>query len=222
MFVSLTTNSPIDPHTQYLETITMDSINKNLVKAVVNIFNPNRLANSVVRKKQVAMFHTGRCGSTVLGKLLKQNKDILWDGEIFEGAMVNRDANLSSNFVKNAIQYSSSKSVSKIYGFETKYLPQQHLSSNCLDLDLDSYISILEDLGFNYFIVLQRNNYLRRAISSHVGRQSGKWHSAEKTDKPHKVYIDVNNFQTGFTKQTILEHFECIDRTYEKLRKKLN
>ncbi|MGF1479266.1 MAG: hypothetical protein ACFB4I_07215 [Cyanophyceae cyanobacterium] len=32
----------------------------------------------------IFMWHHGRCGSTVLGKLLDQHPDINWRGEIFE------------------------------------------------------------------------------------------------------------------------------------------
>ena len=38
------------------------------------------------QSKNIAMFHAGRSGSTVLGDLLNQNPQIFWDSEIFQPA----------------------------------------------------------------------------------------------------------------------------------------
>ncbi|MEG3765203.1 hypothetical protein [Alteromonas sp. 14N.309.X.WAT.G.H12] len=195
----------------------MDIALKNALKSIHNTLNPNRYINSSKRLQNIAMFHTGRCGSTVLGKLLKQNSNIHWDGEIFEGLMCENRTSLPSTTLKNAIDYSRNKKRSSIYGFETKYLPQQHLSTSCLNLSLEDYIKRLQDLNFNRFIILKRENYLRRAISSYVGRQSGTWHSNKNTEQPPGITLDLENFQTGFSRQPLLEHFKTMDDEYARL-----
>jgi hypothetical protein len=107
--------------------------------------------------------------------------------------------------------------VSKIYGFETKYLPQQHLSSTCINMALEDYISCLRHLGFTRFIVLHRENYLRRAISVEVARKTKVLHSNNEVKSATKVVIDINAFQTGVRKEPLLELFHCIDENYRKL-----
>ena len=53
-------------------------ISRPLLDAVKELRTVLPVATSAV------MFHTGRCGSTVLAKMLNQHSDIYWAGEIFE------------------------------------------------------------------------------------------------------------------------------------------
>lgn len=39
---------------------------------------------SLIRERNVVMFHCGRCGSSVVGGLLNQHTKVRWAGEIFE------------------------------------------------------------------------------------------------------------------------------------------
>lgn len=179
----------------------------------------NGLLNLYLREKHVAMLHTGRCGSTVLGNMLNAHSQVFWGGEIFESLMNPEGIQNSAGALSGAINSSRARSVSKIFGFETNYLPQQHLSDNCLNICLENYVSSLRDLGFSYFIVLNRKNYLRRAISIEIGRQKSSWHSKSDVVAPTKIRIDPDSFQTGYKRETLLKSFSCMEVNYSLLCK---
>jgi len=181
----------------------------------------NRLSNIYSRKKNVAMLHTGRCGSTVLGRMLNSHSKIIWAGEIFEKFMKLDQVETTNEFMSNTINTSRDGAKSEIYGFETKYLPQQHLSYKCLNMSIDDYITSLHNMGFSHYIVLHRKNYLRRAISAQVGRESGQWHTNDKTASPRKVYIDINSYKTGVRHDSLIDLFTCMDESYNYLKQSL-
>lgn len=179
------------------------------------------LKQFLYRRKYVAMFHTGRCGSTVLGNMLDAHTKISWGGEIFEKYMHLEEDDRTTGFMSKTIVSCCNKSKCSIYGFETKYLPQLHLSDKCLNMSLEDYITSLHSLGFSYFIALHRKNYLRRAISAQVGKERGEWHSKEKVHSPTKVHIDIKSFPTGSRRGPLLELFKHMDESYDRLRHSL-
>jgi hypothetical protein len=127
-----------------------------------------------------------------------------------------------SEFSANTIDQSRDASLSRIYGFETKYLPQQHLSHNCINMNIENYVKFLRDLGFTYFIVLDRKNYLRRAIFATVGKQKGIWFSKDKISAPSNITVDINSFSTGVRRESLLDLFSSMDKSYERLRSSLS
>jgi len=185
----------------------------------------NRIVNTVHRKQHVALFHTGRCGSTALGKLLGSHSRIFWAGEIFEKFMRKENerapGDRGARFVDEIVRRSRDARISSIYGFETKFLPQQHLSAHCIDLALDEYVRRLDTLGFERFIVLHRKNYLRRAVSAQVSRETGTWHSTRGAEKATKVMLDLNAFRTGTTTGPILDLFASMDRSLNRINELL-
>ncbi len=182
----------------------------------------NRFLNMFYRKEQIAMFHTGRCGSTVLGKMLSAHSKIFWASEIFEIFMNTEKNENKKRSVEHTIEWNRQSRVSMIYGFETKYLPQQHLSNKGVNMDVEDYISLLRKLNFSKFIVLHRKNYLRRAISGQVGRQTNTWHSTQDVTSPEKITIDINSIPTGVCQKPILELFSCLDESFSRLKKFLS
>lgn len=171
------------------------------------------------RSGNVAMFHTGRCGSTVLGSLLNQHPEISWAGEVFEG--------LHKRYKKyrwrkeNPLKILEMKMYSRkcnYFGFETKSLREQHLRPEWIDMSLADYISALSRLGFKQFIILTRRNYLKRVMSATVGFKTGIWHQKKnKKADQIKVNIDINNFRTGNTSKHLLQHFHDLDQHYFEL-----
>jgi len=181
------------------------------------IHNKNRVGN-------VAMFHTGRCGSTVLGNLLNQNPEISWAGEVFED-MHKRYRKYRWRKEKplkiiEIIMYSRG---CNFFGFETKSMKEQHLRPQWIDMNLIDYIGALCKLGFKHFIILRRRNYLKRAMSATVGFRSGIWHQKKgETTNPIQVNIDINNFKIGNTSKPLLQHFRDLDQHYLELNSILN
>lgn len=148
---------------------------------------------------QVAMLHMGRCGSTVLGEMLGSQGDIFWAGEIFED-MHNRypgitggSAGVTRILRRSMTEPSSLRSLVRrtaypatygTYGFETKYLREQHLRPEEIDMSLTAYLALLKAYGFDRFIVLHRHNYLRMIVSRAAGLTSGAWHTERTIDGP--------------------------------------
>jgi len=170
----------------------------------------------------VAMFHTGRCGSTVLADLSGQHPDVAWTGEVFEPYMAAEHPEVGGELVRRELGRSRSKARGRYFGFETKYLPQQHLSPGCIGLPLPDYVSLLRELGFEKFVILHRKNYLRRAISAAVGRQTNAWHSTTVASRATRIVLDLTTFKTGATVSTLLDLFAVMDAAYQELNELLS
>lgn len=177
--------------------------------------------NGLVREEQVAMLHPGRCGSSVLGGMLNAHRRIYWAGELFEPYTHTDNTRDKDEFVTEILRRGRNRKVSRIFGFETKYLSQQHLSHRCINMDLADYITLLRRLGTTRFIVLHRKNYLRYAVSARVGASTKKWHTRQEAAAPEQVYLDVDHFWVGVRQQPLLELFNILDESYARVRRLL-
>jgi hypothetical protein len=184
----------------------------------------NRVLNSRYRKQQIGMLHSGRCGSSVLGNMLNAHSKFVWAGEIFEEHMGfnAQTASETNGLVTKTISSSRDSSCSMIYGFATKYLSQQHLSSECLNIGIVDYVTLLDEMGFSHFIVLNRNNYLRRALSALVGKATGKWHSHDEIRMPTNVTVDIDSYLSGSESKSLLEFFASSDQRRNQLTRALS
>lgn len=137
----------------------------------------------------VAMFHEGRCGSTVLTGLLGQHSAIQWEGEVFgafqPGGALTRYLRYSYPLLY--LRQRIARSEHSIYGFETKV--RLHLWRQ-LDISLEEYLRGLQSLGFSRYIVLDRKNGLRRIASSLISVKTKKW-AVSKREKPRLVQIEL-------------------------------
>lgn len=124
------------------------------------------------RAVALAMLHVGRCGSTVVCRMLSGHPEITWDYEIFE-PRVRESLPEPAELAPRELIARRRSGHPGHYGFETKYLQSHHLGS--IGMALADYIEMLTDLGFG-FVALHRRNYLRRVVSGAVGRESGTWH----------------------------------------------
>ena len=196
------------------------NLKKELIKIpIVNIcrISYNRYWNYKKRKRKVAMMHIGRVGSTVLGTMMNQHTKVFWDGEPFERRMHdNREQ--KNDFVQRVINESWHNSRSEIYCFATKFMPEQHLWTECINLNLAHYLDELKPLGFDDVIFIKRENYLRQVVSVLVGRKKKEWHSQNKTGLITQVKIDINNYEAGYhLKLPLLDYFNRIDKQYTLL-----
>ena len=172
--------------------------------------------NQLVTKQNVVMFHTGRCGSTVLGKTLNQHPDIVWDGEPFEPYM-NKNETVA-NF-KSVIINSRTRKVAPISIFAIKHLNQLHLGPDCLNMTPKDVVKKAKTLKGCKFILLERKNYLRRAVSAEVGRTRKQWHSKKQDHyKTTKVKLNVEHFKTGNKFQPLIELFDSMEKSYLMLQ----
>lgn len=182
----------------------------------------NEIKNKKIRQQNIAMMHIGRVGSTVIGDMMNQHPDIFWDGEPFEKLM-RIGSEKPDNFVETTIRKSQNKQISKLFSFATKFLPEQHLWEECIDMDLESYIKLLQNMGFKRYIIIKRKNYLRQVISILVGEKKKKWHSKKEVNEATKINVPINNFESEYKlKLPLIDYFNRIDRQYSLLEEILN
>lgn len=170
----------------------------------------------------IAMFHIGRCGSTVLGNLLDQHEKIFWDGEIYYQQWQEADLKLepfdNSNFVKRRALSAGSR----YYGFDIKFLEHQHLA--IAQLELNKLISEFKKSGATHFIILRRENHLRTLISWMVGRARKQHHiRSQESATETRVKLKVEGFSFGVVpvKRSLVEWFQHIDESYSCLLEEL-
>ncbi len=180
-------------------------IQKKIIEYLVKKNQVNRLTN-------IAMFHTGRSGSTLLGDMLDQHSDFLWAGEIF-----NRLRNLSRNQVEMIIVLSMYLNERKIYGFETKTLADQQLGPECINMSCKDYIEFLSLLGFDHFIVVTRKNLLRKLVSRMVARKINKYHRTSENSVAVKVNIDLTD-----GRKSLIDEFSKNEMHYRGLMNALD
>lgn len=166
----------------------------------------------------VCMYHVGRCGSTVLGNLLDQHPRVYWDQEIYFRRW--REAGLKIRpFDHRAfVQEHRWAAGPRYYGFEIKFLDNQHLA--IAQADLATCIADYRASGVTHHIVLRRNNHLRTLISWVAGRERGQHHiksGAKAARSP--VHLDTETLSFGVVpvKRDLIAWFEHIDRAYDGL-----
>jgi hypothetical protein len=191
-------------------------IGRPLVEAVKEI----RTALPV--RTSALMFHTGRCGSTVLAKMLNLHSDIYWAGEIFERMPERyRDLSVHPNPVEEIIEQRRRECRRRgkhTFGFELKYLPGQHFGDGFITMTLEKYVDFVQRLGFSKFIVLQRHNYLRRALSAEVLRLNRSGHAKSTPQKATRITLDLQSFPlTSTYRGPLLDSFRFIDEHHDRL-----
>lgn len=145
---------------------------------------PNTGRNT--RVARVAMIHSGRCGSTVLGDMLGQHRDIFWDGEIFDRVRESKNSWLRSPFYPDRpMDFLSAREQSArkpIYGFEIKFHDLEHN-----EIQFEQLLQNLERQSFSHFVILSRKNLLKAVVSGMVAMKSSKFHQSrgKKVSAPH-------------------------------------
>jgi hypothetical protein len=151
----------------------------------------------------VAMFHTGRSGSTVLERMLNQHPNIIADGEVFAVAYkdyLNQQPPISAEafFDLHMAQTSQQHPAKALYIFQVKYLSGLDLSH--FDKSLPKHLSFLRRRGVARAIVLTRKNTLRRLVSTLIAVERGQYHQpADTAAQPVTVYLDVDRVHLGGT-----------------------
>ncbi|MEO1295402.1 MAG: hypothetical protein AAFW75_06295 [Cyanobacteria bacterium J06636_16] len=171
------------------------------------------------RPGNVAMFHMGRCGSSVLGDLLNQHPKMYWGGEIYtpsirswrqqkhyklqvEGATLQPDA-------FKILQRDMLVAGSKYYGCEVKF---HHLTEG--QIAIADYVNHLKQRNFK-FITLVRKNFLRSIVSNTVMFSSAKTKTHNRADEKAvltKVTLDIGEARYNGYKKPLIEHL----RTHQK------
>jgi LPS sulfotransferase NodH len=192
---------------------------KDLIKRKLGLYKAKnetiKVVNRCINKQNVAMLHTGRCGSTVLGSMLHQHKSMSWVGEPFEPYMQKEKKFKDFN---EAINIQRGAKIAPVLLFAIKHLEQLHLNKHCLNINKKELVEALNEFKDIKFISLERNNYLKRAVSAEIARSKKQWHVKKgDSNSQKKVHINVENFQTGHTYQSLIELFDSMTESYQTL-----
>jgi LPS sulfotransferase NodH len=191
-----------------------------LVRARAKVAALERLVAACVSRwpsdHNIAAFHTGRVGSTVVGDLLGQHSEVVWRGEMFEEVARRHGYRPGPGRSAFAMLRTAMRRTREAYfGFETKSLADQHL--RWMGLSMPEYIARLKRHRFGRFIVFVRRNYLRQAVSQEVGNQTLAWHTRVDLERPTSVRLDPRRVSFGDRALPLLERFEALDEHYRRL-----
>jgi len=171
------------------------------------------------RPGSLALFHTGRCGSTVLTDLISQHPEVHWDGETYGRVVAGIKADgLNRNEVTfDPVDYVAARmkrSGRSWFGYDLKF---SHVTE--FGMSIEQYIDGIEQVGVSKIIALRRRNYLRQVISACNGGRRGHFHLMQGQSRellpplelePHELTVDLYN-------GSLLEHFRRWDDLYSLL-----
>ncbi|BBO72978.1 hypothetical protein DSCW_03950 [Desulfosarcina widdelii] len=167
----------------------------------------------------IALFHIGRSGSTLIGDMINQNPKIYWDGEVFND-IVNSHCK-TKNIIEDPLKILNSRmnlsGKNKFYGFEIKFF---HIRN--FKMDFQEFLEELEKLNFNKFIVIERKNYLRKILSSVKARITSEWHAPKKSCPINKkIKININKLNIDNKEDTLYNFLEEYNKDFNELKNKL-
>lgn len=174
----------------------------------------DRWRNRGSRVANIAMLHAGRCGSSVVADMLQQHPDVRWVGEPFENMQPVYYRMSARHRARDVIANPMYRKPFRYFGFDSKYLPEQHLCPALADKTPAEYVALLLDLGFTHFILLDRRNHLRRAVSIAVGDRTGLWNSFTPVGDAPAVHLDPERFVSYGRVMPLLEFFQNLETRY--------
>ena len=161
------------------------------------------------------MLHLGRSGSTVLGDLLDQHPYVKWDAEIY-GPM-----RKLWNGAGDPVQLMLNRAAAVprgLYGFEFKAY-----HAILVGRSLAEMIAAYRAAGVGKFVVLRRENTLRKVASTAVARVTGRFHRTGRDrpppapDTPTRVRIDPQAHFLDSETRPLVEFLEGFERFFEEL-----
>lgn len=164
----------------------------------------------------VVMLHIGRCGSTVLGSTLNQHPAIQWENEIFLPLLQQKRAGRPIPCMPEALAQVAARRTRPFQVVEVKFLNDQHPS--IFGLSLEEMLETFLTQGFSRFVILKRENYLRRMVSHCVLNETKVVH-LDRGDTPalNRVRMDTTAFQVGEATRGLLEWFGVFSASYRHL-----
>ena len=158
----------------------------------------------------ICMFHIGRAGSTVLGDMLNQHPSIGWEGEIY--GPKRQLWHGEGDPARFAWQRAASLP-RRWYGFEFKAFHVRFI-----DRTLEELVAAYRAGGTARFVILRRENTLRKIVSTAVARATGQFHRVGRTAAPPepgapvRVRIDPHAHFIDRETRPLVEFLEGFDR----------
>ncbi|MCP4330251.1 MAG: hypothetical protein GY791_17640 [Alphaproteobacteria bacterium] len=166
------------------------------------------------RPGNVVMFHAGRSGSTVLGHMLGDNREIFWDHEVFNpNHGLWREQTEPAVFLRRRM----GRAGRRFYGFEL----QLH-GPETFGRDWPGLIELLAAAGISHFIVLQRRNVLRSIVSRTAVHFGGHRHHRRHMCAPRRrVTIDVDEARFSEGRLPLVAGLAQVEAEFAALRSAL-
>ena len=173
------------------------------------------------RRGSIAMIHIGRCGSTVVGKMLNCHPHICWAGEVYTPIFrkwKNRNGGVETvepmpgDAVK-ILKRNRFWAFNRYYGFEIK-----PFHFRLIGYTANEFIDQLKKLGITHYILLDRENKLRKIVSSLIAHQNETTYfvSSESDIQLTRVHVDCRNIAIDFEEKPSLRSFPIIKVRWKK------
>lgn len=158
----------------------------------------NRFLDFHFRKfrKRVVMFHGGRSGSTVLGRMLGRHPDIEWGAELYKHRLKSHPpvATDRSNYLE-VLQNVESRAGRRLFGFEMKYWHMRDIG-----VSFDECVRDMASVGYHNIIVLERRNFLRQFVSSQIGKRHRAFQvGLRRSVVQYSVELDISGLMDVLT-----------------------
>lgn len=169
----------------------------------------------------VAMFHVGRCGSSVLAELLAQDASMYWDAKLHRKAKFLYGERFKVMDQRRWLKRQFRQSGSQYYGFEFKCLDNQYPA--IAGITLGQFLDDCRAIGVTHYILLVRRNTLRHVVSHYLSIQRGSWHLAKgRKAEQVTVDLDLDNITTGSGAGCdIVDYFEQVDAAHNLVRQRI-
>jgi hypothetical protein len=150
--------------------------------------------------------------------MLFDHPEIYWAGELLSDHRL-RKRNLTGFDQRKYMKREEFASTRKFYGIEVKFGDLRFIN-----VPLPDFVSHLKNVGYDYFILLCRNNGLRRIVSLQVAKKTGTFHiKGNTTSGITRVHIDPSKLiaifeheQEDFQRvKALLHEKNILELTYE-------
>lgn len=134
-------------------------------RGMLGLARLNRATGARPNGRNIVIFHAGRSGSQVLAGLLAQHPDIFWDNELFWAARQRAYRHIYGDVLDpmDIIRLAPFKSRKAWYGWEVK---PNHFRQ--LRINRSECIRQLKSMGYDRFVILQRQSLLRQFLSARL------------------------------------------------------
>lgn len=184
----------------------------------LKLFTAQRARNQVIFKKmKVAIFHLGRCGSKLLINLLNEysNNYIKHVGDPYPILPTGKDP---IQMVQDAFDKDDLHPDNKHLFFDCRPFFEESLGEDKpINISLEEYIDRLKnELGIDKFVLIKRNNYMKRFVSSYKSQENMIWHITDNSSMEDKLKsmkpIHISQELVDYAKETV---FPGMDEWYE-------
>ena len=163
----------------------------------------------------VVNWHIGRCGSSVLGSLLKQHPQIAYSNEIYSRYMPRRRGSKQLPALAQVLDQVRQGLALPWHCFEVKHLPDQNLGLYP-GLTHRDWLQTFLERGYEQHLVMTRRNGLRRIVSHLRAAQTREYVRKEQGQAggvdPEPLVIPLEGISHGFAQRSLLAWLEIYEQ----------